>query len=147
MKRTRIPVSFPDDDPRSSNYKRELVIPQMRWGQLAARIFLPALSGCVLFALLRRVTGAETALWTVVICAAVYASVHLKRIILSSVKIYQRFAPRKLRSRCRFEPSCSQYMILATERYGAVMGLRKGIGRLCRCNDRGDGLRGGLDPP
>ena len=33
------------------------------------------------------------------------------------------------------------------EKYGAVKGLYKGIKRLSKCNDRGDGTRGGYDYP
>jgi putative membrane protein insertion efficiency factor len=45
---------------------------------------------------------------------------------------------------CRFEPSCSTYMILAIKKYGVFYGITKGIWRICRCNPYG---RGGYDPP
>jgi putative membrane protein insertion efficiency factor len=83
----------------------------------------------------------------VIIGILVYAIFNSKRIILSSIKIYQRIAPRKIRLRCRFEPSCSQYMILAIEKYGTIKGVCKGIKRLSKCNNRGDGMRGGFDYP
>lgn len=38
-------------------------------------------------------------------------------------------------------------MILAVEKYGVIKGVCKGIKRLSKCNDRGDGLRGGFDYP
>ena len=45
---------------------------------------------------------------------------------------------------CRFEPSCSRYMIGALRKYGLFKGLAKGIGRLCRCHPWHPG---GYDPP
>jgi len=45
---------------------------------------------------------------------------------------------------CRFEPSCSRYMIEALRRHGLVVGLRKGIARLFRCHPFHPG---GYDPP
>ncbi|MDE7445926.1 MAG: membrane protein insertion efficiency factor YidD [Lachnospiraceae bacterium] len=62
-----------------------------------------------------------------------YIIFSLKRILICLVRIYQRFAPSSLRMKCRFEPSCSQYMILALEKYGAFKGLKLGIKRLTRC--------------
>ena len=45
---------------------------------------------------------------------------------------------------CRFEPSCSRYMIGALRRYGLLKGLWKGTGRLLRCHPWNPG---GYDPP
>jgi len=46
-------------------------------------------------------------------------------------------------SQCRFEPSCSQYMINAVQSRGAVVGVGLGLWRLARCNPFN---RGGYDP-
>ena len=48
-----------------------------------------------------------------------------------------------LGSQCRFEPSCSQYMIDAVRSRGAIVGLALGLWRLARCNPLN---RGGYDP-
>jgi uncharacterized protein len=45
---------------------------------------------------------------------------------------------------CRFDPSCSQYMIGALRKYGLLKGLFKGIGRVLRCHPWHPG---GEDPP
>jgi uncharacterized protein len=45
---------------------------------------------------------------------------------------------------CRFEPSCSRYMIGALQKYGLIKGLSKGIGRILRCHPWNPG---GYDPP
>ena len=46
-------------------------------------------------------------------------------------------------SQCRFEPSCSQYMIDAVRSRGALVGVGMGIWRLARCNPFN---QGGYDP-
>lgn len=46
-------------------------------------------------------------------------------------------------SGCRFEPSCSQYMLEAVEKHGALRGGWLGVRRLLRCHPWG-GL--GYDP-
>jgi putative membrane protein insertion efficiency factor len=45
---------------------------------------------------------------------------------------------------CRFEPSCSRYMIDALRKYGLINGLARGIVRVSRCHPWHPG---GYDPP
>ncbi|MCG9647952.1 membrane protein insertion efficiency factor YidD [Vibrio brasiliensis] len=49
------------------------------------------------------------------------------------VYLYSLLAPVKLRQACLFEPSCSEYAILALRKYGLVIGWRLTINRLTRC--------------
>jgi len=35
---------------------------------------------------------------------------------------------------CRFEPTCSNYAILAFNKYGLIGGFKKTVSRLIRCN-------------
>ena len=44
---------------------------------------------------------------------------------------------------CRFNPSCSQYMLDAVAKYGPWRGGYKGIKRICRCHPLGGS---GYDP-
>lgn len=67
----------------------------------------------------------------------------MKKIIISLVRLYQKKAPYHIRSACRFEPTCSEYMILAVQRYGCFKGVLKGIRRLLRCKPP----NGGVDYP
>ena len=53
------------------------------------------------------------------------------------IKTYQRkLSPILNRKRplCRFYPSCSNYAILAIEKYGTFIGISKTFDRLIRCN-------------
>jgi putative membrane protein insertion efficiency factor len=53
--------------------------------------------------------------------------------ILFLIGIYQKIAPSQLRESCRFEPSCSNYMIQAIQKYGTFKGTMMGLRRINRC--------------
>ncbi len=72
----------------------------------------------------------------------VYVLIFLKKGVVWLVKAYQHYAPDKTRLKCVFEPSCSEYMLLAIEKYGVFRGVFKGIRRLFRCKPPG-----GVDYP
>lgn len=65
-------------------------------------------------------------------------------LLIGAVRLYQVLVRPVLPPLCRFHPSCSEYFILAVEKYGPVRGACKGVGRLCRCNPWS---QGGYDPP
>jgi len=47
-------------------------------------------------------------------------------------------------TQCRFQPTCSQYCVMAVHEHGVVRGGLKSIGRLVRCHPFSSG---GLDLP
>ncbi len=59
------------------------------------------------------------------------------------VRVYQLTVAPVLPPRCRFTPSCSQYMIDALRLHGALRGTWLGLKRLARCQPL---CRGGIDP-
>jgi putative membrane protein insertion efficiency factor len=63
--------------------------------------------------------------------------------LLTLIAYYQRWAPMKLRAACRFEPSCSNYALIAVNKYGAVKGTWLSLQRLIRCRPP----NGGRDYP
>jgi hypothetical protein len=65
-------------------------------------------------------------------------------ICVALVQGYQLLIGPWLRPACRYEPSCSHYMIASLRKYGFLKGLWKGCGRLCRCHPWGGS---GFDPP
>jgi len=67
----------------------------------------------------------------------------MKKWIIKLIKLYQKKAPVKVRDACLFEPSCSNYMIMAILKYGTIKGLYKGIKRIMRCKYP----NGGIDYP
>lgn len=66
-----------------------------------------------------------------------------RRFLIGAVLMYKAFAPMSMREQCRFEPTCSTYMIMAIKKYGIVIGLIKGICRIVRCHPP----NGGVDYP
>lgn len=58
-------------------------------------------------------------------------------IVIFFVVFYRATLGRLLGGQCRFEPSCSQYMIDAVKKYGAVRGAWRGTKRICRCHPLG----------
>jgi len=58
-----------------------------------------------------------------------------KNILKWFIRLYQFRAPAELRSKCQMVPSCSQYMILAVDKFGVINGVNKGVSRLRRCSE------------
>ena len=75
--------------------------------------------------------------------ALLYLCCIAKRAVIWLVHFYQNKAPDWVRLRCVFEPSCSEYMLLAIEKYGFLRGVWKGFWRLMRCHPP----NGGKDYP
>lgn len=80
---------------------------------------------------------------TSLIAAILLTYILLKYFLIGTVLMYKAFAPFSMRDQCRFEPTCSTYMIIALQKYGAVVGLIKGILRIIRCKPP----NGGIDYP
>ena len=64
-------------------------------------------------------------------------------LLIAIVRLYRLFAPQRLRNRCRYTPTCSVYMIVSLRKYGAIVGLYRGIKRILRCHPP----YGGVDEP
>ncbi len=67
----------------------------------------------------------------------------MKFLVLSFLQLYKTLVSPFLPPACRFEPSCSNYMRDAVEKYGAITGTWMGIKRLSRCHPF---CEGGYDP-
>ena len=85
-------------------------------------------------------------LWIKITVLVVYSLIYFafiaKRTVIWLVHLYQNKASDKVRLSCVMEPSCSEYMILAVEKYGVIRGVFKGIHRIFRC-----GKEEGIDYP
>lgn len=56
----------------------------------------------------------------------------LKKALIGTIRLYQHYAPEDVRRRCLFKPTCSEYAILALQKYGVIIGLFKTYIRLFR---------------
>lgn len=65
---------------------------------------------------------------------AKYCSDFCTRCLIALVRFYQQAISPMLGKNCRYEPSCSQYFILAVKKYGPIRGGFKGFCRILRCN-------------
>ncbi len=77
------------------------------------------------------------------IAALILSYLLLRNFLIGCVLLYKALAPMSVRDRCRFEPSCSTYMVMALKKYGAFRGFIKGIRRITRCHPP----NGGIDLP
>jgi uncharacterized protein len=67
----------------------------------------------------------------------------MRKAVIAGLRLYKRFLSPLLPSACRFAPTCSEYMMEAVDRYGAVRGVTMGVRRLLRCHPF---HAGGFDP-
>lgn len=58
----------------------------------------------------------------------------LKKIFILPVKFYQSAISPLLSPSCRYQPTCSNYMIEAIEEWGAFKGTWLGLKRIFRCH-------------
>ncbi len=70
----------------------------------------------------------------------------MKKILIFLIEKYQKhisFFFENKGIKCKFYPTCSEYMKQAIIKYGALKGFLLGIKRICKCNPFS---KGGYDP-
>ena len=55
-------------------------------------------------------------------------------ILIKTIKIYQLTLGVLFRGNCRFNPTCSEYMLQSIKKYGAVSGVLRGAKRIAKCH-------------
>ena len=129
--RTRISFDRPTVD-----YKKAFI-------SIVKAVMISVLSVLVLAYFMSEVfqIGNETIIAFAIICV-MDLFLYGRWIAIWFVLVYQSRASIDRRMRCCFEPSCSEYTILALEKYGLIFGVIKAIKRLKRCHPPG-----GIDYP
>ncbi|MBK9741759.1 MAG: membrane protein insertion efficiency factor YidD [Saprospiraceae bacterium] len=61
----------------------------------------------------------------------------LSQIAILPVRVYQKFLSPLLPPSCRYQPTCSQYMIDAINEWGPLKGIWLGLKRIARCHPWG----------
>ena len=70
----------------------------------------------------------------------------MKKVLIKILKFYKKcISPffSTIGVHCKYEPTCSEYMMQAIEKYGAFKGFLLGIKRFLKCNPFS---KGGYDP-
>lgn len=67
----------------------------------------------------------------------------MKWLLLAMVRFYRSFISPLLPPSCRYVPTCSEYALIAIERYGAMKGGWLSLKRILRCHPWHEG---GYDP-
>ncbi|MBK8485079.1 MAG: membrane protein insertion efficiency factor YidD [Saprospiraceae bacterium] len=61
----------------------------------------------------------------------------LNYLIIGPVKAYQLLLSPILGKNCRFNPTCSNYMLQAVEEWGLIKGFYLGLKRITKCHPWG----------
>jgi uncharacterized protein len=67
----------------------------------------------------------------------------MQQAVIAALLWYKRWISPLLPPACRFHPTCSEYMIEAVQKYGAVRGVSMGLRRIAKCHPFHEG---GFDP-
>jgi putative membrane protein insertion efficiency factor len=67
----------------------------------------------------------------------------MRKAVIATLRFYKRFLSPYLPSACRYQPTCSEYMLEAVSKYGVARGISLGVRRLLRCHPF---RQGGFDP-
>jgi len=129
-------------NPDGTLFKQTVERPSVSWSRALPQVLIPV-AAAIAFCIVAERSGLYHLSWIAWVALLLYALLRLKRILLFMISVYQRYAPLSLRSACCFEPTCSEYMRLAIEKYGVRTGFSKGIDRLLRCKPP----NGGYDWP
>lgn len=68
----------------------------------------------------------------------------MKHIFILLIKLYQKIKPKSWNGSCIYKPSCSNYAIIAFNKYGVLRGLSLTYNRIKRCDHK---HAGGVDLP
>ena len=127
----------------------KLIRPPVYWGRAVLWVLL-SLVGCGLAAIalcglfvrlgwLCAMSDIGRFVLLYILLLFLWLCVMARRVLIFFIRVYQRYAPYDVRSMCVNIPNCSEYMILAVEKYGLIRGVSKGLHRLRHCGETDGG--------
>lgn len=130
---------------------QKLIRPQINYFNACLKIALSLIANFVIMMLvfdliIKAKPTTNMFIWralTFVFLQVITIIINLKRVAIFIIRLYQRYAPYEVRSTCLFIPNCSEYMVLAIEKYGLIKGIKMGVARFNRCKPP----YGGVDYP
>ncbi len=108
---------------------RPLPRPKTDWKRAIRWVFLWLLLNSAIFVGLLLLTGNARISWAALLLSGILS---LRFAAVGAIRLYQRYASERTRRRCLFQPTCSEYAILAVRKYGAVVGLAMSAHRVLR---------------
>lgn len=108
---------------------RPLPRPKTDWKRAFRWVFLWILANSAIFVGLLLLTGNAHVSWAALLLSGLLS---LRFAAVGAIRLYQRYASERTRRRCLFQPTCSEYAILAVRKYGAVVGLAMSAYRVLR---------------
>ena len=66
-----------------------------------------------------------------------------RKILVKIIRLYQLCISPRMKSHCKYYPTCSEYTRQAVDKYGIIKGSLLGIKRILKCNPFS---KGGYDP-
>lgn len=121
--------------------KKTVERPNIQLSKMLLKVFfwmVPLLAFCVVWYLIPQ--KLPYGIWIALGYVITIFFLNAKKIVVSLILIYQKYAPERIRASCVFEPSCSNYMLLAIDKYGLISGVHRGIKRLLRCHYPNSGI-------
>ncbi len=58
----------------------------------------------------------------------------IQNIFITPIRFYQKVISPMLGPTCRYQPTCSHYMVGAIEEWGVIRGIWMGLKRIFRCH-------------
>ena len=61
----------------------------------------------------------------------------ISKVLIKTIRLYQKFLSPLLGQNCRFHPTCSQYAVEALALHGPIKGTILSLKRIIKCNPWG----------
>lgn len=106
--------------------QRKLIRPRRTIPKFVAWMVITAVSAFLSASVFYHSDIAHSCFWGMVAALLLTA----RRLVIAAVEIYQRYSPEDIRRSCMLMPTCSEYCILAVQKYGAVVGSTMTLYRL-----------------
>jgi putative component of membrane protein insertase Oxa1/YidC/SpoIIIJ protein YidD len=133
MMQDKYPSQLEQDEVWAYCCKRKLIRPDM---DIPKACFFTVAFICIVLLIsisinvLFNIIGRINKIISFLSCFVLGIAICTKKVIIGIVELYQHYAPEHIRRKCLLKPTCSEYMILAIEKYGVIRGVYKGIYRL-----------------
>lgn len=129
------------EDPRSIHYNRKLNYNNDIKKELLSLLILFLINLLILYSINFFINNK---IIFIVLAIFLFGFTMSKKVSITTIKIYQNTAPKKVRMQCRYEPSCSNYTLQLLEKKNLFKAIYMSINRIYKCSFTN---QGGIDYP